>query len=393
MASGNFAEAIPLYQQLIKALPDNPGLMLNLGIAQHMAGGHDREAILQFQAVLKQQPQALPALILLGASYLRVGDPIKAIPPLEKSVAAQPNDKETRQMLADALVMTNRHGAAAEQLKRLAEIDPQDPKTWYELGQRYEALSQQAFEKLQKTAPGSFYVLELLADARRSQGRRAAAEALQHEASAVKPAATKAAEALYKQTKHYNQLAVEAFSHLERLPPSVELHRLLAETMRNQDRHRDSIGEWREALKLAPGDPHLEQELAVSIYLSKDYAAAEPMLRGVLQNEPTSPELNFYLGDTLLNLQRPVVAIPLLLKVPQMPAAHAALGRAYMETGQAAEAIPHLKVALPIDDDGSLHYQLSRAYQTTGQSTLAKEALAKYQEIVKARESQKADRP
>lgn len=393
MASGNFAEAIPLYQELIKSLPNNPGLILNLGIAEHMAGGRDRDAILQFQTVLKQQPQALPALILLGASYLRIGDPAKAIPPLEKAVTAQPNDKETRQMLSDALVMLNRHGPASEQLKKLAGIDPQDPKTWYGLGQSYEALSQQAFEKLQKTAPESSYVLDLLADARRTQGRRSAAEALRREAIAAKAPATKAAEALYRQTKLYNQLAVEAFSHLERLPPSVELHRLLAETMRNQGRHQDSIGEWREALKLSPGNPRLEQELAASVYLSKDYAAADPLLRGALRNEPNSPELNFYLGDTLLNLQKPEAAIPLLLKVPKLPAAHAALGRAYMQTGQAAEAIPHLKAALTIDDDGSLYYQLSRAYQTTGQATLAKEALAKYQEIVKARESQKPDRP
>lgn len=136
----------------------------------------------------------------------------------------------------------------------------------------------------------------------------------------------------------------------------------------------------------------IERELEVLDGVT-DAESNTPTGSVVVRYDPNSPKLNFYLGDTLLNLQHPEAAIPLLPKVPTLPAAHAALGRAYMQTGQAAEAIPHLKAALPIDDDGSLHYQLSRAYQTTGQATLAKEALAKYQEMVKARESQKPDRP
>ena len=34
MAAGRFSEAIPIYQALVIALPGNPGLILNLGMAQ-----------------------------------------------------------------------------------------------------------------------------------------------------------------------------------------------------------------------------------------------------------------------------------------------------------------------------------------------------------------------
>ena len=47
-------------------------------------------------------------------------------------------------------------------------------------------------------------------------------------------------------------------------------------------------------------------------------------------------------------------------------------GRAYPELGQPQQAIPHLKAALPIDDDGNLHCLLARAYQTSGQADLRK---------------------
>ncbi len=66
---------------------------------------------------------------------------------------------------------------------------------------------------------------------------------------------------------------------------------------------------------------------------------------------------------------------------PTVLQAHRDLARAYLRVGQAEKAIPHLKAALPIDEDGSLYFQLSRAYRTTGQQDLAREMLNKFQEI------------
>jgi Flp pilus assembly protein TadD len=37
MAAGRYAEAAPVYRELVEALPGNPGLLLNLGMALHLA--------------------------------------------------------------------------------------------------------------------------------------------------------------------------------------------------------------------------------------------------------------------------------------------------------------------------------------------------------------------
>src|SRR5689334_14504172 len=71
MSEGRFADAIPIYQQLVRAVPGNMGLVLNLGLAQEMAG-RPADAVPQFEAVLKQDPANVPALTSLGTARLQL---------------------------------------------------------------------------------------------------------------------------------------------------------------------------------------------------------------------------------------------------------------------------------------------------------------------------------
>src|SRR5689334_12575079 len=71
MAQGRFEEAIPIYEALVKAVPGNPGLILNLGLAQEMAG-NPAQAIPHFEAVLKVQPDNIPALTSIATAHLQL---------------------------------------------------------------------------------------------------------------------------------------------------------------------------------------------------------------------------------------------------------------------------------------------------------------------------------
>src|SRR2546421_12669329 len=59
MADGQFAAAGPIYRELNRAVPNNPGLLLNLGMALHMAGD-ERDSIPQLEAAVKRGPQLAP---------------------------------------------------------------------------------------------------------------------------------------------------------------------------------------------------------------------------------------------------------------------------------------------------------------------------------------------
>ncbi len=441
MAEGKFVQAVSLYRELNQEVPNNPGLMLNLGMALHMAG-KKREAIPELEAAVKFDPGLAPAWLFLGTAHLQLGETTAAVKALKVVLELQPDHREARQMLAGALLSLDRVEEAVEQHKKLTELDPESQQAWYGLGLSYEALSGHAFDELQKTAPQSSYSLALLAETRLREQQFSSAFYLYRRALEEKPTLRglhKAVAEIYRQTGHpdwadseekkelqlpsldcraltpechfrarhyneliamakaktadsfywrsraYNELALDAFTRLGQLPPSAELHELKARIYNSQKRYSEAAGEWREALKLSTPDAQIQKQLAISLKLSQDYRAALPLLQGLLRQQPTSAELNYLVGDTLLDQQRVEEAIPLLKRAvsrdPKFLAAHKSLARADLAAGKAIEAIPHLKAALPADDDGSLHYQLAQAYQASGQPELAKKILVDYQMI------------
>ena len=451
MAAGKFEEAIPIYKRLTQAAPGNPGLLLNLGLAEHMAG-HEREAIPHFEAVLKIQPTLAPALLSLGAARLALNQPEQAIAPLQKAVAGDGANRDARGMLASALLAAGRPDQAAEQYRKVTEMSADDPRAWYGLGKSYESIATDAFDRLRKASPQSPFLAALVADTRVQTRQYRGAFVLYREAlkqapnlhgahaalaeiyrktghsdwaevedakERALPAADCAAhpsecqfvaghdlqalhlprtvspDALYWRAKADNELALQAFFRLGQLPPSVELHQLQAEIARNQNQYMESVKQWRAALELAPGNRRLEQELAVSLFLAKDFKAALEAAAGPLKANPRSPELNFVMGDSWLRLEEPEKAVPYLEAAlaadPKMREADASLGLAMSRLGKFGPAVRHLEKSLELDEDGSLHYQLARAYQAAGSREKAAAAMAQYQEILKRNQQGKED--
>jgi superkiller protein 3 len=445
MAAGKFAEAVPIYRQLSQAVPNNPGLLLNLGMALHLAG-HSREAIRPLENALKLDAGTVPAWLFLGDAHLGSGEPARAIAPLTKYVELKPDDPGGIQSLGDALLATERFPEAVVRYRRLSEMEAGNVRAWYGLNRCYTALAQASLQRVEKAAPESAWWLALVADERivRRQFRSAfffykKAESLQPDlpglhssiaeiyketghadwaeaemrkevppncsaqplvcafvAGRYDEAArqrTQDPEGYYWQSRAYARLAHDAFARLEQLPEGSEIHELRADLFRIRRQHLEAIKEWRLALKFAPSDLHLREELLSSLYQVRDYPAALTLATQLLRQRPASAELNFTKGDILLSSQDAEKAIPCFeaaLKLdPKLLAAHHGIGRAYMQMGKSAEAIPHLIAALPIDYDGSLRYQLSRAYQATDKPELAAKALAEYQARQKADREEK----
>ena len=446
MAASRFEEAASVYREIVRALPNEPGMLLNLGMAEAMAG-RPREALPHLRAAARLKPDLLPAWLFLGATHMELGEPAAAVAPLQKVVTAQPDNVQARQMLAQALLELERWEAAARQFRALSERTPQDPQAWHGLGRSYEGLTRSSYDALRRAVPESPYVLLLTADALAAQGKHANAFRLYREAADKQPRSREPREALakiYEQTGHADwaaverekagrvplpdcrtraglecdfrsgryaqvlaaarplrtagarywtaraaqELALQAFARLGGLSPSAEAALLRAQVLGGQGRHVESAAELRQALQSWPDDARLRRELATSLYQGRDFEAAQPLLEELMKHDPASADLAFMLGDAYLQLQQAPKAIPALESALTADAkllpAHAALGRAYMLAGDAAAALPHLEAARETDEDGSLHYQLSRAYQARGQADRAEQALRRSQELREA---------
>ncbi len=81
------------------------------------------------------------------------------------------------------------------------------------------------------------------------------------------------------------------------------------------------------------------------------------------------------LEDAIAPLERAVKLAPTLL------AARASLGRALLGVNRAADAVPHLRAAIPTDRDGSLHFQLSRALAAEGKTAEAAQFAQKSRQL------------
>ncbi len=441
MNAGRFEEAVVIYQELVKAIPGNPGLRMNLGLALHSAGRY-REASRQFETVAKDQPDFATAWLMLGLAHQKLGEPEKAIPPLERALKLEPENKIALMELADGLLSAGRPEEAETRFQQLTELEPGNAKTWQGLGLSYVALSRRAFAELEKIAPETAYWYCLLARSLASRNQLHTAFKLYKTALAKSPtlrgvhaslaeiyqktghadwAAAEeererklvppdcaaqplecdflagrfremlararqdtSAESYYWQARAYEELSLDAFSHLSEMPPSGAVHDLMAEAYRMEGKYDLAAKEWEEALRLAPQDRRLQNGLARALWLNRDYDKARPLLEELLKVEPESAELNYELGDALLRSESAEQALAYLetaVKLsPDHVAAHASLGRAYMRMGRAEAAIPHLQAALELDEEGSLYYQLAQAYQKVGQKGLAAQSMQKFEE-------------
>jgi Putative Zn-dependent protease, contains TPR repeats len=336
------------------------------------------------------------------------------------------------------------------QLRAAAQATPRNPRGWYELGQGYNVIKQNALSTFTSPADAPWRAL-LSADALLENGQltdaftlyRAALESLPSMANihdsvariyersghtqwavtergkidmsaddcvarralcefraarydAALEAAMKAsdAEGRYWTARAANELALAAFTRLDTLPDSVERRSVRAAVAQAQERHTDAVAELKAAVSLAPQQPEVQYQLASAYYSARDYEASLATLTPLLKAYPDDVRLLTVKAQALSQLQRADEALPILKQLvdrnPNNSRMKLALGRAYLQTSHYTEAIPLLQEQLSSDSDGSLHMQLARAYSATSQHDKAAPLLARSEELRKADEERRA---
>ena len=441
LLAGDYGKAVSLFRELVAVLPDNAGLRLNLGLALEKAG-QPSAAIPELEHVVHIQPQSSPAWFLLGLAYQQLKQPRKSIAPLRKAVLLDKSNFQALLELADAELAAGDPRNAVEEFQKLALSHPDIAKAWEGLGLSYVAMGERFFSDLERSALGLAYWRALLARSRAGDGQYGEALDLYEEAIRELPSVPglHAARAeIYRETKHADWAAVEeeresrvakpdcasqpaacaylagewakalnagrqtappqtlywaalaagklaeqSLGRLAQMPPSPEVHELLAESYQRMGRRLEAVEEWRRALAILPDDRRVRARLAESLVRNREYEEAERLLEPLVKAAPEDGELRYLLGNALFEQRRSEDALVHLIAsvrlLPDYLPAREVLGRAYIALGQPEKAIQHLERALPLDD-GAISFVLSAAYRRLGREDDARAAFTRYQKL------------
>jgi predicted Zn-dependent protease len=355
----------------------------NRAAAQAMRAGRYDEAAAIYREVTQLAPRLPSGWYALGQAYNAIKQDALS------TFDDQQEDASWRQLLgADALLARHQwtdafalYRATLERLPAMVSIHDSVAQIYARTGHAAWAARERAAGTL---SSADCVRRKALCEFRAGRYRSALAAAL----------AQPDAESRYWRARAANELALAAFTHLDELADSAERRGVRATLARAEERYTDAVAELKAALAFAPGDPALVYDLASSYYLARDFEQAIATLAPLLGAHPGEARLLELTGYSLLQLRRLDEALPILQRAVDRdgndPGPRLALGRAHLQNGDFAAAIPLIEAQLANDQDGSLHVQLARAYTGLGQRDKAAALLARSQEIQHAAQERSA---
>jgi len=113
-----YAQAIPLYNRLLKSGFETPRLLNHLGTS-YVATGQFSEAATIFENILNQHPNMLSVLKELANIYVAFGRFKEAIPLYQTFLQKQPDNRSVRILLARVLSWSGRFDEAIGEYRKV----------------------------------------------------------------------------------------------------------------------------------------------------------------------------------------------------------------------------------------------------------------------------------
>jgi tetratricopeptide (TPR) repeat protein len=325
---------------------------------QAMREGKLAEADTGFSAVIKLDPEFAAAYFNLGLVRQEEGRYEEAIPNLQKALLLQPKLHGANLFLGISEFQLNHLSEAAAAVQKETAAYPKDANAWMWLG-----------------------VVRLAQD--RAED---AAEALDR-ADKLKPGDQ---DILYHRGRAHLLVSKDSYAEMFKIDPhSWRVHRVLAQANAEADRHVEAIEEYEAAIKLAPNQPGLHEELGSEYMQADKLPEAEAALQRELEIDPHNVLATYKLGVLAVDQHDGTKAKELIETArrakPTLVHIDYNLGRAEMLLGNDAAAVPHFELAIKTDRDREVvaqaWYQLGVAYRHLKRMDDAQSAMATFQKL------------
>jgi tetratricopeptide (TPR) repeat protein len=334
-----------------------------------MREGKLEEAADGFKAAVKRQPAFAEAHFNLGLADEELGKYEEAIASLREALKLKPRLHGANLFLGISEFRLNHLEDAAAAVQKETAAYPKDATAWMWLG-----------------------VVRLARD--RAED---AAEALD-KAAKLKPDDQ---DILYHRGRAHLLVSKNSYAKMFKLDEKSWLvHRVLAQANAEADRHVEAIAEYEAAIKLAPTQPGLHEEIGTEYRAVNKISEAEQAFRQELELDPHNILATYKLGALEVEKGEGAEGKKLIEAAqkenPNLTHIDYNLGRAEMLLNNQDAAAHDFERAVKIDKDPEVieqaWFQLGTAYRRLNRMDEARNAMATYQQLKdqEAKKSQKA---
>lgn len=308
--------------------------------AAAMSAGDFPAAASSYAQVTRDLPNFAEGYFNLGLALEQSGQLDEARAALEKSLHLKPALRGANLFLGLADYRQDRFKDAEVHLARETAIDPKSAKAFMWLG-------------VCRLAGGD------------PQGAIAPLD----KAYALDP---KDPDILYHRGHAYMLVANSSYDAMFRLDhDSMRVHQVLGEAYAQSFRNQESAAEFELAVKMAPHQPGLHEELADQDWVLGNLDKAEAAYRDELAIDPYATTAQYKLGSLLVLKGSAADGVALLRQAlkadPTLSDAHYYLGTGLMDTAEAPEAVHQFEMAIAADpgNDRAMlsYYKLSEIYR------------------------------
>jgi len=323
-----------------------------------MQEGRLKEAGEGFAAIVKQSPSFAEAHFNLGLVREEQGKYDEAIVSFRKALALKPHLHGANLFLGITEFRLNHLEKAHTAVAKETAGYPKDASAWMWLG--VVCLAQDKPED--------------------------ASEALD-KAAKLKP---DDGDILYHRGRAHLLVSKNSYARMFQVDPgSWRVHRVLAQANAEADRHMEAIAEYEAAIKLAPTQPGLHEEIGSEYRNANKIPEAEQAFRRELEIDPNNVLAKYKLGAIALEQGDGATGKELieaaLREKPGLIHADYNLGRAQMLLGEDAAAAEHLQRAATADTDPEVveqaWYQLGTVYRRLHRMDEARNAMETFQKL------------
>ncbi|MBS1866137.1 MAG: tetratricopeptide repeat protein [Acidobacteria bacterium] len=326
--------------------------------SQAMRAGDLQTAGDEFTEVVKAAPSFAEAHFNLGLVREEQGRLDEAIASFEKALTLKPHLHGANLFLAVARYKLNQFDQALSTVRKETAAYPKDAPAWMWQG-----------------------VIELAMD------RPEEAAAALDKAASLAPDNV---DILYHRGQAHLLVSKNSYQKMFEVDPkSWRVRQVLAQANADAERHLDAIAEYQEAIKLAPTQPGLHEELGSEFRNAGKPQEAEAAFEKELEIDPHNVLARYKLGVLAIERADGARAKQLieeaLRQKPGLRHADYNLGRAEMLLGQDENALKHMQQASSTETDPEVlqqaWFQLGIVYRRLHRMQEAQQAIANFQRL------------